>query len=111
MYGKSLGLLKSFFSYASQLSGASILGRPSILGLIACGREWRQLDGRQRAGIVLPMHPPGSEIHIWRAGKIDSCDIFVYSYGRKYSISHLNNPEILKNVSNHTGRLEVAFWG
>ena len=26
-------------------------------------------------------------------------------------ISHLNNPEILKNVSNHTGRLEVAFWG
>ena len=57
------------------------------------------------------MHSRGSEIHIWRVGIVDSCDIFVYGYGRKYSISHLNNPEILKNVSNHTGRLEVAFWG
>ena len=40
-----------------------------------------------RTVIVLSGCRPGSEIHIWRAGITDGCDIFVYWYGRKCSIS------------------------
>ena len=39
-------------------------------------------------GVVLPFEGPlGSEIHIWRAGISDSCDILVYRYSRRHSIS------------------------
>ena len=30
----------------------------------------------------------GSEIHIWRAGIPDVCEILAYWYGREHSISH-----------------------
>ena len=39
-------------------------------------------------GVVLPFEgPPGSEIHIWRAGISDGCDILVCRYSRRHSIS------------------------
>ena len=68
---KSLGLLKLFLSYASQLSGT----RCSPGGLA---------DGCQ---IVFLGCPLGSEIHNWRAGITDCCDILISGYSRKYSIS------------------------
>ena len=67
---KSLGLLKLFLSYASQLSGTRCSG-----GLA---------DGCQ---IVFLGCPLGSEIHIWRAGITDCCDILISWYSKKYSIS------------------------
>jgi len=51
---KSLGLLKSFLSYASQLSGASILFFfciPRLLG--AHSREWLQLAAKSQASFFL----------------------------------------------------------
>ena len=52
-------------------------------------RERLQLNGCQIAGIVLlPGCPLGSEIYIWKARIASGYGILVYSYGRKYSISH-----------------------
>ena len=89
---KNLGSLKSFLSYVSQLSGASILGFLHPEFLCAHHRVWLQPDGCQITGIgLLPLCPQGSEIHIWRAWVTDDCDILAYWYGRKYSISHLQD--------------------
>ena len=85
---KSLVLLKSFLSYTSRLSGGQcpvFLTPPphpcSLVLIIA--------NGCQIAGIVLlPGCPLGSEIHVQKAGITSGCGILVYSYGRKYSISH-----------------------
>ena len=90
---KSLGSLKSFLSYASQLSGASILcfSHPELVR--ACCMEWLQPDVCWITGILLLRCPRGSEINIWRACIADDCDILVYWYGRKlfhFSI-HCNN--------------------
>ena len=63
-----LGLGKLFLSYASQLPGAS-----SILYFH-----------------IPPTSPPDSEIHIWKDRNTDACDILVYRYGRRYSISYSN---------------------
>ena len=57
---KSLGLLKSVLSYASQLSGASILySHPEFLK--PHGREWPQHD---LAAILLSECPEGLELVI-----------------------------------------------
>ena len=55
------------------------------------GRKWLQPEGwlSDGAGVLLPDCPSGSGIHIWRAEITDNCDILVYSYGRKYFISHI----------------------
>ena len=29
-----------------------------------------------------------TEIYVWKAGILDVCDILVYQFGKKYSISH-----------------------
>ena len=80
---KYLGSLNSFLSYESQLSSTSILhfhiSQPSI------HREWQQLY----CGIVFPLGGlPVSAIHIWKPRIMDGSNILIYSYGRRYSISH-----------------------
>ena len=74
---KSLGSLKSFLSYASQLSGASFSylelpwGSPSGVGsgcsLIAA-----------MAGILLFECPEGSQAPHWGAAIADDCDFLAY---------------------------------
>ena len=50
-------------------------------------------DGCPIARIVFPGHPPGSEIHIWKARITD--DTLVCGYGKKYSIpQHLPGGEL-----------------
>ena len=76
---KSLGSLKLFLSYVSQLSGARILvfSHPELLS--AHCREWLKPYGFQIADTVfLPGCPPGSEIHIWSARMADDCGILAY---------------------------------
>ena len=51
-----------------------------------------------------PEHPLGSEIHIWKVGIANVCDLLVYSYGRKYSISQ---PPGVSRIS-HPPKLPVA---
>ena len=83
---KSLGSLKSFLSYASQLSGASILCFSHPEFLRACCMEWLQPDVCWITGILLLRCPRGSEINIWRACIADDCDLFTDMAGN-YSIS------------------------
>ena len=71
---KSVGSLKSFLSYASQLSGASFLSF-SHPPQAEQGSPWGVADGCWRADIDLPGCPLGSEIHIWRPGITDDSDI------------------------------------
>ena len=82
---KCLGLLKSFLSYAFQLSGASIL-------LLAFHNlRVAVKDSCWIAGIVLLFgHSQGPEIHIWRPEITGGCDILVYWHDRKHSISLAN---------------------
>ena len=55
--------------------------------LLPQGSPWGVIDGCRIGGIVLPGCPWGSEIHIWRARIADGCDLLIYWYGGKYSIS------------------------
>ena len=88
----SLGLLKSFLSCASQLSGASILWFDSHVrvpcspwGVAAAGGGSPGADGSPLAGLALP----GIRIHMWRVGIPDGCDSLAYWYSRKYPILYL----------------------
>ena len=84
---KSLGSLKLFLWYASQLSGASILcfshpelpwGSPKGVAAV-----WWLLDGRYS---FLPEFPQGSPSVV--AHLLMTVTSFVYWYSREYSISH-----------------------
>ena len=81
------GLTKSFLSYASLLSGASILHFSPPEFLSAHHKEGLQPDGCPWT--LLPECPWGSGIHIWKARITNDCEILVYWYGKTYSISHL----------------------
>ena len=78
---KSLDSLKSFLSYASQPSGASILGFHILTFLGADHRS--QITGI----LLLPECPWGSLARIGGLQCADDCDILVYEQGRKDSIS------------------------
>ena len=71
---QSLGLLKSFLSYTSQLSGTTILPF-SHHPQAPQGSPWGVAGSCRIAGIVLHGHPLSSEIHICTAGITDDCDI------------------------------------
>ena len=71
---KSLGSLKSFLSYASQLSGVSFLSF-SHPPQAQQDSPWGVADGCWITDIDLPGCPLGSEIHIWRPGIADDSDI------------------------------------
>ena len=67
---KSLGSLKYSFPM-----------HPSYLGPTSCNWIFHILSSSLMVGsggIVLPGCPPGSEIHIWRAGIADDHAILVY---------------------------------
>ena len=93
---KSLGLLKSFLSYTSQLSKAKhpvFLQTYSFLPWIPLGltgSPWGRFIITDDCDILKlscrEWHAclRGSEIHIWRAGITDSFDILVCLYGRRY---------------------------
>jgi len=86
---KSLGSLKSFFWYA-----------PSYLGLGSCvsiswaspgspwggAAVWWLLDGRYSFPSWVSSGFPGPH---WRAAITDACDVHVFWYRRKYSISQM----------------------
>ena len=58
-----LGLLKSFLSYAPNLSGATTLfSHPELPFLKARCREWLQSDGCYKTGVLLPFgFPPQAQ--------------------------------------------------
>ena len=82
---QSLDSMKSLLSYAPQLSGSSVLGfdfsHPYLVPRSL--REWHSLTA---AGIVFPWAHSGLGNSQGRVA--DGRDILVYSYGRKYSVSH-----------------------
>ena len=98
---KSLGSLESFLSYASQLSGASILcvSHPDFLW--AHRREWLYLMAARSQVLVFLCTIRAQEFTRGRPEllmTVTSLDfphgsIFVYCYGRKYSISQLQKKE------------------
>ena len=99
---KSLGLLKSFLSCASQQSGTRILSFSHPERLRAHRTEWLQPGGCQITGVVLlPQGPRSSEILIWRARITHGCGILVYWYGRNALFLSGNIPELLVGVLNH----------
>ena len=79
---KTLGSLKSFLSYASQPSGASILFFPSMF-TTGSGCSQKVLSAIPDCRYCSPSYLP------WKAGITDDCDILVYWHGRKYSISQV----------------------
>ena len=83
----------SFHMHLSYLGLVSCVFHILLLQLLSAHhREWLQPNGCQIAGIVLLSGlTPSSKIHTGRAGITDGCDIFVYWYGRKYSISLLSS--------------------
>ena len=80
---KSLGILKSFLWYASQLSGMRCVftSWASPGGVAAV---WWLLDSRYSPSWV----PLGLTSSHLRAVVTGDCDILIYWCGRKYSISH-----------------------
>lgn len=88
---KTLGLLKSFIWYASQLSWANGLHVFNILSFVgAHHREWLQSEGCCMAGLLLfPVFPQELTSSHWRATVTDDYDILIYWYDRKYSASHM----------------------
>ena len=86
---KNLGSLKLFLSCASQLSWASISvfshpelpwGSPWGVTAVLMAATWQVLIPFLSALRLRNSH--------WRAAIADDCDILVYWYGRKHSISH-----------------------
>ena len=75
---KCPGSWKSFLSCTSQLSGDKIL----LLSFL--GGSWQLLGCKHCFPLWVHW---GSEIHIWKPKIVDGCDILLYLYGRKYSIS------------------------
>ena len=73
---KSLGSLKSFLSYASLLSEATILtfSLPNPSSQAPQSSPWVVADGCWIADIFLPGCPLGSEVHIRWAGITDDGD-------------------------------------
>ena len=114
---KSLSSQKSFLLYASQLSGTNILCFPGLTiegGCSLMGAGWQVL-----------LFPPRAHWLTVEAAMVKDCDILVYWYGRKYSISqlYLLSSEITKTrqlghhhqplvhpVSPNRSRLSVLFW-
>ena len=90
---KSLGLVKSFLTYASQLSWASILCFFHILSFLgAHPREWLvwQSNGYQIAGILLLLEcPEGSGAHI---GRLQSLMTVTSLFADKAGSSPFLNP-------------------
>ena len=82
----SLGSLQSLLSHASQLSGASIrrFSHPEFLS--AHCREWLQPEWCERQQVFSFLSALRTQEFSF-GGLADYCDILVYLYGRKYSIS------------------------
>ena len=98
---KSLGWLKSFLSYASQISGASILyfSHPDFLW--AHRREWLQPDDCQITGISLLVYPHGSGIYMWKARIADECDMVeLPSWLNLFTVVAGNTPFLNSNRNN-----------
>ena len=66
---KSLGLLKSFFSYSSQLSGAFSF-RCHPITPAPQGSPWEMTEGCKITAIVLPGPLLSSEIPVWGLGSL-----------------------------------------
>ena len=80
--------MQSFLSYAAQPSGASILCFHILSFLKAPSREWLQTDGGWTAGILFFLGSlRAHQLPIMVSAIADDCDVLVYIYGRKYSLS------------------------